>query len=145
MPSGAGPGGGFLFSTVGRNGADGGASIAGGLERIVASATTTELAIDTTATHIHGRLLINDRRNPKWGPLPQCARAGERRTLREDTRKTPPDEVRLPVPGVIVTEGLRLHGVWWCAREREHKCRTDALRGLNIDPAMHRSHAVVDN
>jgi hypothetical protein len=71
----------------------------------------------------------------------------------------PPDEVRPPVPaaymplytyldrryGVIVIEGLRLHGVWRCARERQHECRTDALRGLNIDPAMHRSHAVIDN
>ena len=63
MPSGAGPGGGFVFSTVGRNRFDVAASTAGsarsadGLERVAVKATIAAAAIVTTATHVHARLL----------------------------------------------------------------------------------------
>ena len=53
MPSGAGPGGGRLFSTVGRNWFDGGASIAWGWDRHVVKPTAMEPAIATTPTHAH--------------------------------------------------------------------------------------------
>jgi hypothetical protein len=56
MPSGAGPGGGFLFSTVGRNRADDGASATDGLERVVVKAKIVAAPISTTATH-RGALL----------------------------------------------------------------------------------------
>ena len=63
MPSGAGPGGGFLFSTVGRNRCDVAASAAGsawsadGLGRVAVKATIAAAAIVTTATHVHALLL----------------------------------------------------------------------------------------
>ena len=57
MPSGAGSGGRFLFSTVGGNGADAGVSAAGGLERIVVKARTTAPVIGTTAIAAHALLL----------------------------------------------------------------------------------------
>ena len=63
MPSGAGPGGGFLFSTVGRNRFDVAASAAGsagradGLGRVAVKATIAAAAIVTTATHVHALLL----------------------------------------------------------------------------------------
>ena len=67
MPVGAGPGGGLLFSTVGRNCAEAGIafaggleavageldSVAGGLERSVRTPTTTATATRVTVTHIH--------------------------------------------------------------------------------------------
>ncbi len=62
MPSGAGPGGGFLFSTVGRNRFDVAASAAGsawladGLGRVAVKATIAAAAIVTTATHVHALL-----------------------------------------------------------------------------------------
>jgi hypothetical protein len=68
MPAGAGPGGAFLFSMVGRNAADAIASsargldavsgrldsLATGLERIVQAATTAATARIPTASHDHG-------------------------------------------------------------------------------------------
>ena len=63
MPSGAGPGGVFLFSTVGRNRFDVAASAAGsawladGLGRVAVKATIAAAAIVTTATHAHALLL----------------------------------------------------------------------------------------
>ena len=68
MPDGAGPGGGVLFSTVGRNAdAAGGAvigelgllavglaSVAAGLDRIVAATTASTTATAATATQVHG-------------------------------------------------------------------------------------------
>ena len=63
MPSGAGPGGGFLFSTVGRNRFDVAASTAGsagsadGLGRVAVKATIAAAAIITTATHVQTLLL----------------------------------------------------------------------------------------
>ena len=63
MPSGAGPGGVFLFSTVGRNRFDvataaaGGTFAADGLERVVVKTRIAAAAIVTRATHIHTLLL----------------------------------------------------------------------------------------
>ena len=57
IPSGAGRGAERRFSTVGSNRADGSALVAGGLERVVASARTTEPTIGTRATPHHARLL----------------------------------------------------------------------------------------
>ncbi len=57
IPSGAGRGAERRFSTVGNNRADGTASGAGGLARVVASARTTEPTIGTRATPNHVRLL----------------------------------------------------------------------------------------
>ena len=31
------------------------------------------------------------------------------------------------------------------ARERQHECGSDTLGGLNLDPAVHRSDAVIDD
>ncbi len=70
MPDGAGPGGGVLFSTVGRNGDDAGIPFAGALgaldvlagglgalapvfERIAPTTRTTATAAITPATHGH--------------------------------------------------------------------------------------------
>ena len=40
---------------------------------------------------------------------------------------------------------LRLQRFWWCARKRQHERRSNALGGLNLNPTVHRSHAVFDN
>jgi len=59
MPSGAGPGGAFLFSTVGRNRFDVATAAADatlaaeGLERVVVKTRIAAAAIVTRATHIH--------------------------------------------------------------------------------------------
>jgi len=52
MPSGAGPGGGFLCSTVGRNRVDDETSPADGLERTVVKARIMVAGSSTTATDV---------------------------------------------------------------------------------------------
>jgi hypothetical protein len=57
MPSGAGPGGGFLFSTVGRNRVDDETSPADGLDRIMVKATIMVAGSSTTATDVQTLLV----------------------------------------------------------------------------------------
>ena len=56
MPSGAGPGGGCLFSTVGRNPADGATSTGDGVDRVSVKARIAAPAIATAATHANARV-----------------------------------------------------------------------------------------